>query len=81
MSKALLKFERLAKSPMNNWALQEQVVSCPYRGEGISVLLNPEDVGVEYIEDCQVCCRPIEFLISENEHGALDARVQSELDC
>jgi hypothetical protein len=28
-----------------------------------------------------VCCRPIEFLISENEHGALDARVQSELDC
>ncbi len=56
-------------------------MSCPYCGEGIAVLLNPEDVGVDYIEDCQVCCRPIEFLVSENEQGALEARVQSELDC
>ena len=76
-----MKSERLAERPMNNWALQEQTVSCPYCGEGISVLLNPEDVGVDYIEDCQVCCRPIEFLVTENEQGALDARVQSELDC
>jgi hypothetical protein len=80
-SKALLKLERLAESLMNNWALQEQTVSCPYCGEGISVLLNPEDVGVAYIEDCQVCCRPIDFLVSESEQGVLEARVQSELDC
>ena len=57
------------------------MVSCPYCGEGISVLLNPEDVGVDYIEDCQVCCRPIVFLVSESEQGELEARVQSELDC
>ena len=76
-----MKLKRLAERPMNNWVLQEQTVSCPYCGEGISVLLNPEDVGVDYIEDCQVCCRPIEFLVTENEQGALDARVQSELDC
>ena len=66
---------------MNNWALQEQMVSCPYCGEGISVLLNPEDVGVNYIEDCQVCCRPIDFLVSENSQGLLEARLQSEFDC
>ncbi|WP_435220086.1 CPXCG motif-containing cysteine-rich protein [Luminiphilus sp. nBUS_07] len=76
-----LKSRRLADRRMNNWTLQEQTISCPYCGEGISVLLNPEDVGVDYIEDCQVCCRPIEFLVTENEQGALDARVQSELDC
>jgi len=45
------------------------------------VLLNPEDVGMDYIEDCQVCCRPIDFLVSEDEQGALDVRVQSEIDC
>ena len=72
---------RRADALVTHWTLQEQVVSCPYCGEGISVLLNPEDVGVEYIEDCQVCCRPIEFLVTENEQGALDALVQSELDC
>ncbi len=36
-------------------------VQCPYCGEGIEVVL---DLSVEhqaYIEDCQVCCRPIEF--------------------
>lgn len=45
------------------------------------MLLNPEDVGMDYIEDCQVCCRPIDFLVSEDEQGALDVRVQSEIDC
>lgn len=45
------------------------------------MLLNPEDVGVNYIEDCQVCCRPIDFLVSENGQGLLEARLQSEFDC
>jgi len=66
---------------MEPWSLQEKRVFCPYCGESISVLLNPEDVGMDYIEDCQVCCRPIDFLVSEDEQGALDVRVQSEIDC
>jgi hypothetical protein len=66
---------------MSQWVLQEDQVDCPYCGESISVLLNPEDVDVAYIEDCQVCCRPIEFFVTEGHHGALDVRVQSELDC
>lgn len=66
---------------MAQWSLQEARVSCPYCGEPISVLLNPEDIGVAYIEDCQVCCRPIDFLVSEGPQGALEVRVQSELDC
>ena len=39
-------------------ALQESYIDCPYCWESISVLLNPEDLGEQYIEDCQVCCRP-----------------------
>lgn len=41
--------------------LGTQQVQCPYCGEDIEVIL---DLSVEhqtYIEDCQVCCRPIEF--------------------
>ena len=43
---------------MTGWQLQEKEVHCPYCGEAITVLLNPEDVGQDYIEDCQVCCSP-----------------------
>ncbi len=66
---------------MSGWQLQEKEVHCPYCGEAITVLLNPEDVGQDYIEDCQVCCRPIEFCLSEGGSGELYAEVRSELEC
>jgi len=37
----------------------EATVQCPYCGESIEILLDPSDPSEEYIEDCQVCCRPI----------------------
>ena len=49
-----------------------------YCGEAIAVLLNPEDVGTSYIEDCQVCCQPIEFVVSEASGGWLEAEVRSD---
>ena len=39
--------------------LQEQRIHCPYCGEGITILLDAQEGGQEYTEDCQVCCRPI----------------------
>lgn len=42
------------------------------------MLLNPEDVGQEYIEDCQVCCRPIEFVVQQTGMGELHASVSSD---
>ena len=61
-------------------SLQESSIYCPYCGESIDVLLNPEDVGVDYIEDCQVCCRPIEFHLREESSGWLQAEVRSEVE-
>ena len=60
--------------------LQETSIYCPYCGESIEVLLNPEDVGAEYIEDCQVCCRPIEFCLREDASGWLEAEVRSDVE-
>ena len=58
--------------------LQETAIYCPYCGESISVLLNVEDAGLDYIEDCQVCCQPINFLVSESVNGELSVRVYSD---
>ena len=38
--------------------LVEQV-TCPYCGERIDILVDPSIPEQSYIEDCQVCCRPI----------------------
>jgi len=58
--------------------LQEQSISCPYCGEIIEVLIDPEDSDQEYIEDCQVCCRPISFNITVQNDGELVIHVRAE---
>ncbi len=42
---------------------QEHDISCPYCGEMINILIDYSSDIQEYIEDCQVCCRPISLQI------------------
>jgi hypothetical protein len=58
--------------------LSETVIGCPYCGEQIQVLLDAEDANQQYIEDCQVCCRPITFVVSEGLDGEFSVMVYSE---
>jgi transcription elongation factor Elf1 len=60
--------------------LTEKTIECPYCGELLEVLLDASDLDQEYIEDCQVCCKPITFLVSEDVEGDLIVRVYSEDD-
>ena len=50
--------------------MYEHFFQCPYCWEEISVLLDPSISHQTYIEDCEVCCRPIEFKVSF-ENGEL----------
>lgn len=60
--------------------LTEQIVSCPYCGESIEVLIDQQDAGDQYIEDCQVCCRPIIFDVTVDTSGNLSVTVRDEND-
>jgi hypothetical protein len=52
-------------------------VQCPYCGERLETRVDLTAGEREYIEDCEVCCRPIEFAIELEDNGALHAvRVQ-----
>ena len=52
-------------------------VQCPYCGERLETRVDLTAGEREYIEDCEVCCRPIEFAIELEENGRLRAlRVQ-----
>lgn len=58
--------------------LIEQSIGCPYCGEALEVLIDPGDADQQYIEDCQVCCKPINFLVSEGFDGELNVNVYSD---
>jgi transcription elongation factor Elf1 len=60
--------------------LTETYISCPYCGETINVLIDSTDTDQQYIEDCQVCCKPIIFLVSQSVNGEFDVNVYSEDD-
>ncbi len=42
----------------------EHFFQCPYCWEDISMLLDSSIPNTTYIEDCEVCCRPIEIQVS-----------------
>lgn len=58
----------------------ETEIHCPYCNESISVLVDPSIEQQSYIEDCQVCCRPIEFsvVINDDELSRIDVRRDDE---
>jgi hypothetical protein len=60
--------------------LIEVAVQCPYCWEKISLLVDTSIEMQEYVEDCEVCCRPIDFVVEVDEQGLarVDARLQDE---
>ena len=60
--------------------LTEKTISCPYYGEAFSVLLDDSLPEQRYVEDCQVCCRPIVMHVSVDADGELVVQAQSEND-
>ena len=48
-------------------ALQNHDITCPYCGEPGSLEVDISAGSQEYIEDCQVCCRPMNILVDVNE--------------
>ena len=53
-------------------------IVCPYCGESIEILVDAAQDSQRYIEDCQVCCRPIEMSVRLDEHGEPQVSVASE---
>lgn len=59
--------------------LTEQAIGCPYCGETISILVDDSLPQQEYVEDCQVCCRPIVLRVAIADDGdvAVEAGVEN----
>jgi hypothetical protein len=58
--------------------LLERDIYCPYCGESQTVLIDTSEEEQTYIEDCQVCCRPIDFIVSVDNQGDVVVEIRHE---
>ena len=64
---------------MNNNLVQEYHANCPYCGESFTTLVDLSAGDQEYIEDCQICCRPIVFdILTDSMTGDAQIHLRTE---
>ncbi len=52
-------------------------VHCPYCGEPTDLVVDPSVDDQQYIEDCQVCCRPMQVFVQVDDDGEVRLHVTS----
>ena len=58
--------------------IDTQEIPCPYCGEMIEIVIDCSVAHQDYIEDCQVCCRPINFDVMVDHEGQATVRASHE---
>ena len=62
--------------------MDTQSVRCPYCGEWLEIFIDRSVRQQEYIEDCQVCCRPITLTVTldldDDTQAHVEARSEEE---
>ena len=60
--------------------MDTQVIRCPSCGEPIEVAVDWSVRQQEYVEDCQVCCRPIVLTVGIDDDGETHIEARAESD-
>ncbi|HSJ05637.1 MAG TPA: CPXCG motif-containing cysteine-rich protein [Longimicrobiales bacterium] len=56
-------------------------IVCPYCGEAIDLVIDPGGGTVqEYVEDCEVCCRPLQLSVSWGDDGSASVEAVTDDD-
>jgi len=65
------------ESPQDVVLDTEAEVVCPYCGQRVVIGLDPGGGATqEYVEDCQVCCRPWRVRLSYDETGVAEVWIE-----
>jgi hypothetical protein len=54
-------------------SMQFHLVECPYCGESFETPVDTSSGSARYVEDCQICCQPIEFSLKVDHAGVLQS--------
>ena len=56
----------------------ETNVSCPYCGEENTILVDESGGEMQqYVEDCQVCCKPWQVIVTTGDGGEVDVELRA----
>jgi len=58
--------------------LESAHVDCPYCGESLEIAVDTSVGRQDYIEDCQVCCKPMQLRIRVSADGQARIEARSE---
>lgn len=58
--------------------LPTRVIECPYCGEVIDLLIDDSVERQRYVEDCSVCCRPIEVEVTVDELAGISVSCHTD---
>lgn len=56
----------------------ETVVQCPFCGEPVTLLLDLSAGNQQYVEDCEVCCRPMVVTLTTEPDGGFRTDIGRE---
>ena len=56
-------------------------ISCPYCGEKVELVIDCSVTSQVYIEDCEVCCKPINISANIDEYGIISVIPRHENEC
>lgn len=61
-------------------SLQTRSLRCPYCGERIEIVVDCSIPHQEYVEDCNVCCRPItvQVLVRADDDVTIESRTEDD---
>jgi transcription elongation factor Elf1 len=60
---------------VSSW-LSNPSISCPYCGESMSVVIDLSAGAQRYIEDCQICCQPMQICFDVDGDRLMDLRIE-----
>jgi len=60
--------------------LIESTLECPYCGEPVTLIVDATLPRHEYVEDCEVCCKPMVIVVEPGDDGRprVSARDENE---
>jgi hypothetical protein len=52
--------------------IESRTIRCPFCGERFEALVDASAGSADYVEDCPVCCRPIELHLRTGADGEIE---------
>ena len=53
--------------------LVDQRIRCPFCAEPMTLVIDLSAGGQSYVEDCQVCCQPMQISFDASDDGVLES--------